>query len=239
MNIKVFYHVIDLPGWYDITREQLTKLAASGLLENCELHINLNYNEQSFDQLKAEWPQANIHWHFKENVKEDYEHPTAILMKEHADATDQEFYILYMHQKGITYVGKENEEPVAQWRWLMDYWCIERWQDCVAALDHGYDTAGVNYVERHKGLGPHYSGTQSWVKASFLRTCRPLVLPSTIDYRAQIAKKMKGDVWRYDIEAWFGHSHAHAYCIYHSGLRDHYIVQHPPELYRGLAAHDW
>jgi hypothetical protein len=237
MKIKIFYHVVDLPGWQDITNEQLEKLQSSGLLDQCELHMNLNYNEDSFNLLKAQLSNKNnIVWHFKNNLKEDYEHPTAILMKEYADSSQDEFYALYMHQKGITYIGTSYETNVKHWRWLLDYWCIERWEDCIEKLNQGYDTTGINYMERHKGLGPHFSGTQSWVTSKFLQKCSPLVLPSTIGFAPQVARKMKGNVWRYDVEAWFGNNGASAACLYHSGLRDHYHQEWPPELYRGITA---
>ena len=232
MNIKVFYHVTDLPGWEAITQEQLGKLQSSGLLECCELHVNLNYNESSFDQLKKQWPQPNIQWHFSPNLKEDFEHPTAILMKSIADSTEEEFYALYMHQKGITYLGTDRELNVKHWRWLLDYWCIERWQDCVAKLAEGYDTAGANYHAKNGRLGAHFSGTESWVTASFLRKCNPLVLPSTINFEKQIPRNRLS--CRYDIEAWFGYNNARAACLYHSGYGDHYSQPYPPELYRDL-----
>jgi hypothetical protein len=119
---------------------------------------------------------------------------------------------------------------------LLDYWCIERWQDCVEKLNQGFDTVGANFNPRHKGLGPHYSGTQSWVTSDFLKKCKSLVLPNTIDFKPQIAKKMPGHTWRYDVEAWFGHSNARAYSLYNSGLQDHYHQEWPPELYKGLPA---
>jgi hypothetical protein len=237
MKIKVFYHLIDLSGWQDITTEQLSKLESSGLLDQCELHMNMNYLESSFDLLRNQLSnRKNIFWHFKQNIKEDYEHPTAILMKEYADLSEDNFYALYMHQKGITYVGTPKETNVKHWRWLLDYWCIERWQDCVEKLNQGFDTVGANFNPRHKGLGPHYSGTQSWVTSDFLKKCKSLVLPNTIDFKPQIAKKMPGHTWRYDVEAWFGHSNARAYSLYNSGLQDHYHQEWPPELYKGLPA---
>jgi len=235
VKLKVFYHLIDLPGWEDITTEQIEKLESSGLLDQCELHMNMNYSESSFDLLRKKLSnKENIIWHFKQNVKEDYEHPTAILMKEFADSSEEDFYALYMHQKGITYIGTPKETYVKHWRWLLDYWCIERWQDCISKLDQEYDTVGANYHQRNGRLGPHFSGTQSWVTSKFLKKCNKLVLPSTINFQNQVPRNRL--THRYDVEAWFGYNGAKAACLYHSGLTDHYHQEWPSELYRGLRA---
>ncbi len=52
----------------------------------------------------------------------------------------------YVHTKGASHGDNPN---VAAWRhYLMDY-NVERWRDCAAALDQGYDVAGVDYFAPH------------------------------------------------------------------------------------------
>ena len=226
MKLKVFYHVGDLPGWKDITDEQLGKMRDSGLLDNCDLYMNLHYNENSFDQLKNEYQDyKNIHWIFRGAAKEEYEHPTAVLMQETALATDEEFYALYIHQKGITHLGTQHETTTKHWRWLMDYWNVERWRDCESKLDAGYEAVGCLWLPEPF---PHFSGNVHWVKASFLRRCNQLKLPSQVGFVKQTEQPYH---YRHDIETWYGFNGVKGYSFYNDTL-NHYWNECPTHLYR-------
>jgi len=225
MDLKVFYHVIDRSGWNDITQEQLEKMFQSGLLDNCELYMNCHYVESSFDQLRQQYNRPNIHWIFRGAAKEEFEHPTAILMQETALSTDKEFYALYIHQKGITHLGTAAETTTKHWRWLMDYWNVERWQDCVAKLNEGYDAVGCLWLPKPF---PHFSGNVHWTKASFLRRCNQLKLPSKVGFEKQTAQPYH---YRHDIETWYGFNGVNGYSLYNDSI-DHYWQECPPEIYR-------
>lgn len=97
-----------------------------------------------------------------------------------------EDYILYFHMKGIS---KQNE-ATEDWRKYMEYFAIERWKDCVAKLDEGYDCCGVMLNSQTPiGYWPHFSGNFWWAKASYINTLKHeyLELP-----------------WRYYREFWIG-----------------------------------
>ena len=224
MKLKVFYHLTDLAGWKSIADEQLGLMQNSGLLDNCELYINLHYNENSFDELKKEFKDyKNIHWIFNNSLKEDYEHPTAILMQQMAFKED--FYGLYIHQKGITHLGTEHEVNAKYWRWLMNYWNIEQWRNCVEKLNEGYEAVGCLWSNEPF---PHFSGNVHWVNSKFLKQCNILKLPSTIEFTKQI-----GYVYHYrqDIETWYGFNGVKEYNFYNTKL-NLYLNECPPELYR-------
>jgi hypothetical protein len=225
--IKIFYHATDLPGWETITGDQIDKMISSGLLARSDLYIHMNYDENNFVEFRKNYENyPNIHWIYKQNLKQDYEFPTIISLKEMADSTDEEFYALYLHQKGVTYLNKPTETQIQHWRLIMDYWDIERWKDCVKALDEGYDAAGA--LHNSENVWPHFSGNFWWTKASFLRKCKPLILPSTVNFQAQFGH---GDVYRVDSEAWLGSNDPKCFCPYRTGA-NHYFQEWPPELYR-------
>jgi hypothetical protein len=230
MKIKVFYHVIDLPKWETITQEQLTKLKTSGLMSVADVYVNLHYRPVSFVHLKEYWrDEPNLHFLDSPDSPAEMEHSTAVLMQQMALNSGEDFYALYMHQKGITYIGTEKELPTRDWRWLMDYWTIERYRDCVQKLSEGYDTTGCNYnPDFTPGAAPHFGGNQHWVTSDFLKRITVLQLPSQVQYKRQVPHLHH---YRCDIENWYGANQARAYGFYHSHV-NHYHDLFPPELYR-------
>jgi len=232
-DLRVFYHVVNLPGWQDITHEQMELMASSGLLDQAQLYINMNYSIQDYAGFRYYWntsPWADrIHWTYAPGDRQEQETPTAILMQKTALATDQEFYALYLHQKGITHTEEPRRSYTRDWRHLMNWVCIERWQDCVAALESGYDAAGPNW---HPKPYPHFSGNFHWAKASFLRRIRVLRMPRDVGYQHQVPHETP---WtqghRMDVEAWYGADGCKGYNIYDSQI-DHYWTPYPRELYR-------
>lgn len=110
-------------------------------------------------------------------------------------------YILFFHTKGITHFTRATED----WRKYMEYFVIERWKDCVAKLDEGYDCCGVLWnKETPIGYHPHFSGAFYWAKASYINTLDHSFIDSN---------------WRYDMEFWIGSNpDAKVYEFHNSGL---------------------
>ena len=183
--IKLFYHLVDLPGWESITDEQVTRLETSGLLDAAETaYFNLHYNESSFSALKHRLKHyKNIEWIFNNNLPADYEHSTAVLYQEVAkQSTD--FNALYLHQKGITHLNTMKEVPTRAWRHLLDYCNINQWQLCNSLLKDN-DCVGCNFYNTPE-FPPHFSGTTRWMTSNFIKAMPQLKLPSSIDYQLQL-----------------------------------------------------
>jgi hypothetical protein len=235
-NIAVIYHVTDLMGWEIITNEQMFLLESSGLMDNAHIYMNLHYNEDSFYDLKMAYnDRPNIHWVFRHDVvPKDKEVPSAILMKDIADNTSEEIYMLYLHQKGISYLNTQNwhgrpEAETKYWRWLMQYWSIERWQDCIVKLQQGYDRVGCVYCDNW-GPYPFLGGTIGWTKASFLRTCTKFRLPSEVGFRSQLHPDF---TCHHDTEFWWGANQAKHYSFHQLPENtDLYNFRYKPSLYR-------
>lgn len=231
--LRIYYHVTNLPGFQDLAREQIGLMADSGLLERAQLYINLHYSVEDYREFRQEWAQhplgSRIHWVYAPAGPDEREHTTARLMHAHAQGSTQEYYALYVHQKGISYRGLEREFVTRDWQRFMDYWTIHEWRDCAEALGRpDVDVAGCNWRE---SPFPHYSGNQYWVRASFLRTCLPLKLPCEVGYRSQTEHVSPyTDDYKFDVEAWVGHCGARPYNLWESG-RDHYWQSYPAEEY--------
>jgi len=230
---RIYYHVTNLPGFQEMAREQIGLMYTSGLLAQSQLYINLHYSIGDYQEFRQEWSQHpladRIHWVYAPAGPEEREHTTARLMWAHAQGTQAEYNILYVHQKGISYRGLEREFVTRDWQRYMDYWTIAQWQECVTALaDPGADACGCNWREHPF---PHYSGNQYWVRSGFLRNCVPLRLPLEVGYQSQTDHVSPyTDDYKFDVEAWIGHCGAGAHNLWESG-RDHYWQSYPAEEY--------
>lgn len=229
MNIKVFYHAVDLPHFSSIVNEQLNEIKISGLLDVSEIYVVCNYNESSYDLLKQQYKNcANIQWLSQKNIPNDFEIPTLNLMKDMADHSENEFLALYLHCKGITHIGSHCETPTKHWRWLMNYFNITRWKDCVSKLNEGYDAVGC--LMNNDIMPKHFSGNFHWTRSTFLKKCNKLKLPHTVNFSPQIPHNRD---YRFDAEAWYGHNNAKMYDFFQSHL-NHYYDEFPPNLYTNL-----
>ena len=73
-----------------------------------------------------------------------------------------DFNILYLHSKGVTRGQNDN---ISDWIDYMEYFCIDKWKDCIEALDT-HDTCGVNLQEEPM---KHYSGNFWWTNSNYIR----------------------------------------------------------------------
>lgn len=139
--------------------------------------------------------------------------PTLAWMHYAATGLPAETPMLYMHLKGATWRAGLRETPcVEDWRRLMLYFCVERWQDAVARLET-YSAVGCN-ISTARGR-PHFSGNFWWARAGALA-----LLPKP-DYR-----------WdRMEAEFWIGGVGQQFMGSLHQSRVDHYFQPYPRERY--------
>jgi hypothetical protein len=231
--IKIFYHLTDLPGWEKITEEQLDTLTSSGLLDIAEeVYFNLHYNESSFDELKHKYSKYDkIRWVFRKPKKDDFEHTTYKLIKEITSSSTYKFNALYFHQKGVTKSGTQQELPTADWRRLMDYWNIEKWELCNKILDTGADAVGCLLVTYPTA---HFQGTTRWMTSDYIHTLPNLKLPSDVGYAAQVRGLEEWLPYRMEIEGIINFSNkpgAQIASVYQNPSYDGYNQLLPREAY--------
>lgn len=238
MKKIVYYHVADLPGWEGIVSDQLSKMSESGLLEAAtEVKICVAGNLDHFAEAeKAMAEYTNVSFVQVAPGPEWHEYPTLEYLRQEAEATNEEYYILYCHTKGIS---KLTEVPLIHWREFLDYFMIERWEECVAKLDEGMDIATVNWVD---GKGPthaHFQGNTWWVRASYVRKLDPLPHPSSIPWgqvSPYIHVRYDPGNYKFDYEAW-SCSKQPQFAIMHDSpgivppCNFHYLNPYPRELY--------
>jgi len=79
---------------------------------------------------------------------------------------DEPIYVFYCCNAGVSH-EKDRGDGYPDWRWLTSYFTHTRWRDCVAILDQGYDTVGVEW---QTDPVPHWSGNFWWANAEYIAT---------------------------------------------------------------------
>jgi len=222
MKIKLFSHAVCLNGDISITKEQTNLLMESGLFfgAHSEINMMLHYNKEDFNWLTKTWPEVpgSVNYKiFDESYREWHEGTTIYHIQELVHSTEEEFYVCYIHHKGVS-SGLHN------WRHYMQYWNIEKWKECVSKLDEGYDLCGASFLNNPPH--PFYAGNFFWAKASYLRKCKRLKSPAENNFQPQFSGQPHH---RYDYECWHGSGNPKAYDM-HTGPDNRWYW--PPELYR-------
>jgi len=223
MKIKVFSHAMDMMRGKEITLEQSKLLENTGLLDAAdEVHMMLHFNEENFRWLEQRWEnRTNVIYHdFDESYKEWYEATTSQYIQNMVHSTDEEFYVCHMTHKGVSHPDGGHQN----WRKYMQYWNIEKWRECVAKLDEGYDTCGAAFLNNPPH--PFYAGNFYWAKTSYLRRCKKLVPPPENNFQPQFSGQPHH---RYDLECWHGSGNPKAYDMHPGEVNRWY---YPPQAYR-------
>jgi hypothetical protein len=201
--IKVFVHLNDLPGAFDLMSEQLSRLSESGLMDIADrVFLCTNGNPDNFLPAQAVLSDyRHVKFYHTSNRTDLWEYPTLDLLKRNCQAVgeDEEFNILYFHLKGLSRLG---DQRVTDWRKFMEYWMIDRWEDCANKLNEGYDLIGTNMIEQP---WLHSSGNFWWSKSEYVRTLDPLPSPETLPWNTPspyTGAVYDGGNFRYDHEAW-------------------------------------
>ena len=205
MIIKLFSHAVCLKSNENlIGLEQAELLENTGLLDAAEINMMLHYDEQEFRWLKKRWSwNNNVKYHeFGEEYRQWHEGSTIYHIQELVHSTDEEFYVCYIHHKGVS-------SGTVGWRKYMEYWNIEKWKECVSKLDEGYDTCGASFLNNPPH--PFYAGNFFWAKASYLRRCKRLKSPVENDFQPQFSGQPHH---RYDYECWHGSGNPNAYDLH-------------------------
>ena len=86
-----------------MTDEQIELLNTSGLLAESEVILCSHYNEDNYKDLVqylSYFSPNNKFRHFDESYKEWYEYTTCLELQEECNSTKEDFYALYIHNKG-------------------------------------------------------------------------------------------------------------------------------------------
>jgi len=236
MNIKIFVHATDITGDIDITLEQIELLNSTGLLEKSEVVLCSHYDEgnhKDLVQYLTQYSSNNKFRHFGESYKEWYEYTTCLELQKQCNESSDEFYALYIHNKGsyTRTVGNYN------WRKYMEYFCIEKWKECVEKLDEGYELVGAAFTDNTEEYNPnithYFAGNFFWARSSYIKKCQPLSEPTEVGFKPQMKDQPH---LRYDLEPWHASGNPKWYEL-HPGKHERWYL--PPETYREELKGNW
>ena len=229
-KIKIFIHAMDIFHGKEILTRQVDLLEKTGLLDASEeVYVMCHFDINNFQWLKDRWEnETKVHYlEFDSSYIDWFEHTTINYMQELVHSNDDEYYVLYIHPKGVSHPPG----PHQNWCKYMEYWNIENWQECLDALIMGYETAGASYL--HGGPTEFYAGNMYWAKASYLRRCKRLQTPDKVGFNPQFETQPHH---RFDVEVWHGSGKPNFYDIHPGADRRWYS---PPEDYRDDLRNIW
>lgn len=175
-------------NWEEIVSEQLEKIHNSGLLKESELKIGAVYGEGSDKEVLTKKLYSILSSFYNYEVM--FIEPNgccgeSITLKKLSEFSKEnlEFnHILYIHTKGVTQYSSERENPVREWRRMMEYFLIDNWYKCIEKLKEGFDCCGINY-QNHAGnvkgetrMIQIFNGNFFWVNSDYLRKLDETIL---------------------------------------------------------------
>ena len=177
--IVIYYHVFLIGNWFQIVNEQIDILKKSNLFHNAKIKVGLSHDEQADEEQNKlaldffkQYDNVEVLFLKKNGCSES---ETLGYLKDDCDSSDTNTNILYIHAKGVTQWQTFKEQYVAEWRNMMEFFLIERWEKCVDKLDEGYDCCGINY-QVHAGNIKNeirhvmiYNGNFFWVKSDYVK----------------------------------------------------------------------
>jgi len=229
--------------WYDIAKQQLEKMIASGLMDAADcILVNLagfhGYSVPDFlyGQKKIIIIGSS---RFEEDVR-----PLLKALQEQAkqNPTAKMFFI---HGKGATTGTFSPPNAVDYWREYMSHFAIDRWQESVVALEE-HDISGVEWRPNKETLGidkpgGHFTGGFFWMNAKYLSEVCPPLDKYVDEIWAQSCLRCGGPCKpealiphkRSALEFFIGHANPKVNCFHNFGYKtDLYHFCAHPHLYR-------
>lgn len=175
--IKGYYHIWLTNHYEEIVKEQLKAIVDSGLYDACEsISIGAIGDYTSLlnlINLIKDYPKIIISGY--STSKDRYEFHTLELLKRDADNSDKDYYIFYIHGKGVQFSKEANEVAYTGgtlWRQSMNKWTLTNWKENIAELEKGYEVCGTQ-LRPDREFAEHYSGNFFWTKSEYVKNQVP------------------------------------------------------------------
>ena len=217
----IVYHIYCVNNYLEVVQKQLTRLRESGLYDWCDklevTCIDLDGNFKFIEELLKDFPKANLN-KFTSN---QYEYEGVKKVWEYSQQYQGK--VFYFHTKGVSnsYITKEKEEKESKWKkkgvkwWkeAMEYYLIDRYEDCVSKLDT-YDQCGLT-INTKWWWGNFWWSNLSWIY------CNP--------------EPEQRDRWYY--EAWLNHFRTPTFYEYYHFNFNPYYTDLPQDIYSNKEAY--
>jgi len=191
MKIKIYLHNYRFhseSNWKPIYDEIIQCIKDSNLLNHAELIICHKDSSELY-----EWTTLSKIW---------------------SDSQKEDFYILYIHNKGATHLNEITRINCDSWRKYMLHFNVMNWEKCVEKLKD-YTAVGV---EKYLEPKLHFAGNFFWTKSNYVRILED-------------PKKFEND--RMYAEMWLGSKSEQNdfYCLHHTNS-DLYKTNYTENFYK-------
>ena len=164
--VHVYYHIYAIDGVDSIIDEQLSLI---------EKHFDFPYIlNVGISIAENDTSTTSILEKIKSNLRDirskGNEWTTLDLIRKDVEKFGDSDYILYIHTKGASKQNDVNFKNIITWRYLMNYFNIERAKNVFKLFEKTeFNTYGV-LLTNVGNFKLHYSGNFWWAKASYLKT---------------------------------------------------------------------
>ena len=166
----IVYHIYCVGDYLKVVNQQLNRLKTSGLYDWCDkleiTCINTSGDFTSVEELVKDLSKVNLNCY----INNSYEFEGINKVWEYSQTYNGK--VLYFHTKGVsnTYTTVENRQEsirkkngIAWWKELMEYFLIDRYQECLQKLDE-YDQCGLTNNDKW------WWGNFWWANLFFVRS---------------------------------------------------------------------
>lgn len=183
-KIYIYVHIAAINNWFDVWHRIFEKIENSGLYDIInEIRIGFLGNEENFKLLDQYIEgKTKIRVCQSENLKE-YEKFT--LEKLWVDAQSEDFYVLYLHTKGVSRYNQNNYRNIENWAIYLEHFLIERYVEIFNLFfEKDVDVVGCDFRDLAYPWYPrsqkryYFEGNLWWSKSEHIK-----YLPSKIGNR--------------------------------------------------------
>jgi len=207
-DIYIYIHICCINNWKEIINNILQKIKKTGLYDiikeiRCVVLGNIDISQESLfkdDKIKVIYYSNNINL---------YERKILSLLYE--DSQKEDFYVLYLHSKGVKYDGKY--ESITDWVNYLLYFNINYYEFIIKELKN-HNTIGVNLTRRKPY---HYSGNFWWSKSEYIKTLNPHIDSNYLSPEFWITQKLIDEPKKF-LSLW-------------KSSGNHYFVKYPEKKY--------
>jgi hypothetical protein len=164
-----FYHFSTMRNsWRSIVIEQMTIARLSGLINaSSNVYVTGLGNIPDNKNISDIFADSKFIYEYKNNQLDQYEYPTLKKLEKFCFYNNKSF-VWYAHSKGASHPV----DDVADWRGVMNYFVLDKWQLCHRLLFFtNYTTCGAILTfdsKRKPGWNTYYAGNMWWAKCSHI-----------------------------------------------------------------------
>ena len=172
LPIYIYIHICCLANWVTILNNLMNNIYNSGLYSyvteiRCVILGNITIYPSFFNDIKVKIVGQNSDISLYERIT---------LTELWEDSQKEDFYVLYLHTKGVT---RQGNQKVVDWVNYMLYFNCYKFPEIITLLKTN-NAVGVN-LNKQDNMPLHFSGNFWWSKSSYIRKLNKTIGPKYLD----------------------------------------------------------